>query len=66
MRKLTIKKPIVVTEPNKNGWVLKIYQHIYGLRGWVLDSNDDVIMTADFYEKDGDATVYRVKEYFNF
>jgi len=33
-------------------------------RGWLQPSN--VLMSAKFYEKDGDATLYRVCEYFGF
>ena len=45
---------------------LRVYENKQGLRGTLLDSNDHKISSAMFYEKDGDNTIYRVKEYFGF
>ena len=45
---------------------LRVYENKQGLRGTLLDSNDHKISNAMFYEKDGDNTIYRVKEYFGF
>lgn len=45
---------------------LIVYENKQGLRGTLLDSNGHKISGAMFYEKDGDNTIYRVKEYFGF
>ena len=45
---------------------LRVYKNKQGLRGTLLDSNGHKISSAMFYEKDGDNTIYRVKEYFGF
>ena len=45
---------------------LRVYENKQGLRGTLLDGNDHKISSAMFYEKDGDNTIYRVKEYFGF
>ena len=45
---------------------LRVYENKQGLRGTLLDSNGYKISSAMFYEKDGDNTIYRVKEYFGF
>ena len=45
---------------------LRVYENKQGLRGTLLDSNGHKISTEMFYEKDGDNTIYRVKEYFGF
>lgn len=36
------------------------------LLGIIADIYGNTHMSAKFYFKDGDATIYRVKEYFNF
>ena len=45
---------------------LRVYENKQGLRGTLLDSNGHKISSAMFYEKDGDNTIHRVKEYFGF
>ena len=45
---------------------LRVYENKQGLRGTLLDSNGHKISNAMFYEKDGDNTIHRVKEYFGF
>lgn len=45
---------------------LRVYENKQGLRGTLLDSNGHKISSAMFYEKDGDNTIYRVKEHFGF
>ena len=45
---------------------LRVYKNKQGLRGTLLDSNGHNISSTMFYEKDGDNTIYRVKEYFGF
>ena len=45
---------------------LRVYENKQGLRGTLLDSNGHKISNAMFYEKDGDNTIYKVKEYFGF
>ena len=45
---------------------IRVYKNKQGLRGTLLDSNGRKISSAMFYEKDGDNTIYRVKEYFGF
>ena len=45
---------------------LRVYENKQGLRGTLLDSNDHKISNAKFYKKDGDNTIYKVKEYFGF
>ena len=45
---------------------LRVYENKQGLRGTLLDNNGHKISSAMFYEKDGDNTIYRVKEYFGF
>ena len=45
---------------------LRVYENKQGLRGTLLNSNGHKISNAMFYEKDGDNTIYRVKEYFGF
>ena len=45
---------------------LRVYENKQGLRGTLLDSNDHKISSSMFYEKDGDNTIHRVKEYFGF
>ena len=45
---------------------LRVYKNKQGLRGTLLDSNGHKISSAMFYEKDGDNTIYRIKEYFGF
>ncbi|GAA6466130.1 hypothetical protein K220099C10_19760 [Bacteroides thetaiotaomicron] len=36
------------------------------LYGVITDLQGNELMSARFYYKDGDATIYRVKEYYNF
>lgn len=36
------------------------------LYGIITDLQGNELMSARFYYKDGDATIYRVKEYYNF
>ena len=45
---------------------IRVYENKQGLRGTLLDSNGHKISSAMFYEKDGDNTIYKVKEYFGF
>ena len=45
---------------------LRVYENKQGLRGTLLDSNGHKISSAMFYEKEGDNTIHRVKEYFGF
>ena len=45
---------------------LRVYENKQGLRGTLLDSNGHKISSSMFYEKDGDNTIHRVKEYFGF
>ena len=45
---------------------LRVYENKQGLSGTLLNSNGHKISSAMFYEKDGDSTIYRVKEYFGF
>ena len=45
---------------------LRVYENKQGLRGTLLDSNGHKISSVMFYEKDGDNTIHRVKEYFGF
>jgi len=62
---------------NKGGLVdrtLEIYETKRGLKGVLWDSgfmhwksgDAEPISVAHFYYKDNDATIYRVREYFNF
>lgn len=44
--------------------VIREYKtYLYGI---ITNSYDNITMSAKFYFKDGDATIYRVREYFNF
>lgn len=44
--------------------VIREYKtYLYGI---ITNSYDNSKMFAKFYFKDGDATIYRVREYFNF
>ena len=44
--------------------VIREYKtYLYGI---ITNSYDNGKMSAKFYFKDGDATIYRVREYFNF
>lgn len=44
--------------------VIREYKtYLYGI---ITNSYDNSKMSAKFYFKDGDATIYRVREYFNF
>ncbi len=45
---------------------LVIREHKRYLYGVITNSYDNSKMSAKFYFKDGDATIYRVREYFNF
>jgi hypothetical protein len=65
------------TGPNGTGLVnrvLEIYEIKTGLKGVLWDSSfigwkskpNEPISVAKFRYKDNDATIYRVKEYFNF
>ena len=45
---------------------LRIYKNKQGLRGSLLNFVGHVISSAMFYYKDKDATIYRIKEYYNF
>lgn len=45
---------------------LRVYENKQGLRGTLFDSNGHKISSSMFYEKDGDNTIHRVKEYFGF
>ena len=61
-------KKIETTKPKDNGDFLVIIEGNKGLKGEVRNTKNpkEVIMSAWFYYKDGDASEYRVKEYFNF
>lgn len=61
-------KRIETTSPKPNGDFLIIFETSSGLRGEVRNIKDKrkIVMSASFYDEDGDATPYRVKEYFNF
>lgn len=41
----------------------KYKTYLYGI---ITNSYDNSKMSAKFYFKDGDVTIYRVREYFNF
>lgn len=60
------KKLIAKFKKTWNGDVLMVYENKQGLRGTVIDKDGKVTMSALFYHKDNDATVYRVREYFGF
>lgn len=55
----------LIEKIDKGNKQLRIYQNKNGLRGSVVE-NKRVVMSAQFYEKDRDDTIHRVKEYFNF
>ena len=61
-------KRIETTSPKPNGDFLIIFETKDGLKGEVRNIKDvrKVIMSAKFYDADGDASPYRVKEYFGF
>lgn len=61
-------KRIETTYTKPNGDFLIIFETSFGLRGEVRNIKDarKVVMSASFYTADGDASPYRVKEYFNF
>ena len=61
-------KRIETTAPKENGDFLVIFETTKGLKGEVrnIKKPKAVIMCADFYEEDKDATPYRIKEYFGF
>lgn len=61
-------KRIETTPTKPNGDFLIIFETRDGLRGEVRNIKNvrKVVMSAKFYDADGDATPYRVKEYFNF
>jgi len=46
--------------------MLRITENKQGLRGTILDSYGKKQMSAMFYEKDRDNTIYRVMEYFGY
>lgn len=54
----------------KGKYKLVVYEFNYGLRGDVFEQVEQFkyvkVQSAKFFFKDGDATVYHVKEYFNF
>lgn len=54
----------------KGKYKLIVYEFKYGLRGDVLELINQFdykkIQSAKFFFKEGDATLYRVKEYFGF
>lgn len=65
MARKLIEKTIKQYE--KETHCLRIYRNKHSLYGQVIDmQTKEVIMAASFKDKDGDATIYRVKEYFNF
>jgi len=45
---------------------LRITENKRGLRGSVLKSDGSVLYSTQFNYEDGDADIYRVKEYFGF
>lgn len=53
----------------KGKYKLVVYEFNYGLRGDVFEQVEQFkyvkVQSAKFFFKDGDATLYRVKEYFN-
>lgn len=61
-------KRIKTTQPKPNGNFLIIFQGNGYLKGDVRNVRFPkvTLMSARFYEEDGDASEYRVKEYFNF
>lgn len=61
-------KRIETTYSKPNGDFLIIFEASYGLKGEVrnIKQASKVIMSAKFYDADGDASPYRVKEYFGF
>lgn len=61
MRKLVA----ILKEPTRATRTLKIFESKNKLRGEVYKGGG-LVMSADFYKKDNDATEYRVCEYFNF
>lgn len=44
---------------------LKIWQNKSSMYGKIY-YNDECVGAASFYEKDGDMSIHRIKEYFNF
>ena len=61
-------KRIETTNSKPNGDFLIIFETSFGLKGEVRNIKDarKVVMSANFYDVDGDASPYRVKEYFGF
>ena len=46
--------------------ILKVWQNKLSMFAKVYDNKGkECIMSAHFYEKDGDMSIYRIKEYFN-
>ena len=61
-------RKIETTEPKPNGDFLVIFEGDKGLKGEVRNTRNpkETIMCAWFYYDEGDASEFRVKEYFNF
>ena len=55
----------------KDNYKLVVYEYNYGLRGDFFETEDGgynfkKVTSAKFFYEDGDASVYRVREYFGF